>query len=131
MTQTTRLKLLFSAAIVLVALGACSGGTPTPESRSTITVPISLYVVIDNRETPDPFVSSVRTEGDLRAMLAKMNQIWEPAGIVLEEEIITTIGAPEGRIAAVMAGDYRTFFDGINRDFIAPRPGTLTGSTRD
>lgn len=76
---------------------------------------ISLYVLVDDADTPDPKLSSRRTQAELVAILDGMNQIWRQADIELKLESVSTIEVPKTVLTRLLAGDLRPFFDEIRR----------------
>ena len=63
-------------------------------SVEEITVGISMYVLVDDLENPDPAVSSRRSEEELTVILAGMNEIWGQANIRLELDIHASTTSP-------------------------------------
>lgn len=111
--RNLRLPTLLVAAILIsvIALVACTssdGGNTTTESSGSVaadspyevstaeteeqlTVGISMYLLVDDLDDPDPAVSSRRTEEELKVILAGMNEIWSQANIRLELATVDTI----------------------------------------
>ena len=110
-------------------MAACGvGDSPAgEEQRETINISISLYLLVDDKEDPNPALSSRRTEGELLAILDGMNEIWSQAGIRLELESIGTLEVPEAVLRAVSAGNLRAFFDELGGSIDPPQSATING----
>ena len=110
-------------------MAACGvGDSPAgEEQRETINISISLYLLVDDKEDPDPALSSRRTEGELLAILDGMNEIWSQAGIRLELESIGTLEVPEAVLRAVSAGNLRAFFDELGGSIDSPQSAAING----
>ena len=99
LTSQKRWPALILVALVtgVIALAACGNGSvetilETAEaSAEEITVGISMYVLVDDLENPDPAISSRRSEEELTVILAGMNEIWGQANIRLELDTLDTI----------------------------------------
>ncbi|MCH7737561.1 MAG: hypothetical protein IH872_09200 [Chloroflexi bacterium] len=115
----------------VVALAACGGGDEdvadirelAEASTEEITVGISMYVLVDDIENPDPAISSKRSEEELTVILAGMNQIWGQANIRLELDTLDTIEVDPDVLAQVARGNIRAFFDKLGGSI----PFTVTG----
>ncbi len=94
--------LLFTGVTVLAGCSVAGDSIPTlvsPTSapgaidipREVIGLSISLFLLVDDKEEPDPEISTHRTEEDLREILEGMNDIWGQAGIRLELRTIETV----------------------------------------
>ena len=97
------------------------------EQRETINISISLYLLVDDKEDPDPALSTRRTEGELLTILDGMNEIWSQAGIRLELESIGTLEMPEAVLRAVSAGSLRAFFDELSGSIDPPQSAAING----
>lgn len=107
-----------------ILLTACADLAPTAVSPSnsqvsentggaTIVVGISLYLLVDDTESPDPKLSSGRTQKELVGILDGMNQIWRQADIELRLETVSTVEVPSTVLNGLLAGDLRPFIDGL------------------
>ncbi len=74
-------------------------------SVEEITVGISMYVLVDDLENPDPAVSSRRSEEELTVILAGMNEIWGQANIRLELDTLDTIAVDSDVLKKVAQGN--------------------------
>lgn len=91
--------LLMALMTGIIVLTACGGGDDdvaailkqAKASTEEIVVGISMYVLVDDLESPDPAFSSRRTEDELEVILAGMNGIWSQANIRLELDVLDTI----------------------------------------
>ena len=97
------------------------------DQRETIFVSMSMYLLVDDTENPNPQISTRRTEDDLRQILDGMNEIWSQANIRLEPRFIGTIEVPEEVLIRVTQGDLRGFFDGVGNTIEVPRPSIING----
>ena len=121
---------LFLVAVVtgIIALAACgvdgektitpvptaipAAATPdiaTQQPDDRVTVGISMYLLVDDLEDPDPALSSQRTEEELTVILAGMNEIWTKTNIHLELVNLNTIEADPAVLQQVAQGDIRAF----------------------
>ena len=123
--------LLVALMAGLMVLAACGGGDDDVEavleraeaSTEEIVVGISMYVLVDDLESPDPAFSSRRTEDELEVILAGMNEIWSQANIRLELDVLDTIQVDAEVLARVARGNIRAFFDKLGSSI----PFDLTG----
>ena len=111
-------SLLLAFAAGVVALAACGGSDDVEALREqaesfteVITVGISMYLLVDDLENPDPAISSKRSEEELKVILAGMNEIWGQANIRLELETLDTIEVDPDVLAQVAEGNIMAFFD--------------------
>ena len=111
-------SLLLAFAAGVVALAACGGSDDVEALREqaesfteVITVGISMYLLVDDLENPDPAISSKRSEEELKVILAGMNEIWGQANIRLELETLDTIEVDPDVLARVAEGNIMAFFD--------------------
>lgn len=96
------------------------------EERETITLPISLYVLVDDLENPDPVWSSDRSEDELSEIVVGMNEIWSQADIAFEATI-TTVTIPQNILRDIFIGDFRSFFNEAGSSFILPDLALING----
>jgi len=82
---------------------------------------------VDDKENPDPDISTHRTEADLREILERMNAIWSQAGIRLELVTAESVEVPEAMLRGMLAGDLRPFFRAMGRGIALPEPSTING----
>ena len=97
----------------MIVLAACGGGDDevaaileqAEASTDEIVVGISMYVLVDDFENPDPAFSSRRTEDELEVILAGMNDIWSQANIRLELDVLDTIQVDAEVLSRVAQGN--------------------------
>ena len=110
-----------------------SAESPTEDSSGAsleqITIGISMYLLVDDLEDPDPAVSSVRTEEELVAILERMNEIWGQANLRLELATLDTLVVDRDVLKEVGAGNIRAFFDRLDNSipFDETSPGLISG----
>ena len=130
--------LLIAGGFLLSGCGADTESAPTagPQSNTlgrgntggeTIVVGISLYLLVDDAESPDPELSSGRTKADLVAILDGMNLIWRQADIHLQLTSISTVEVPKNVLDALLAGDLQPFFNGLGRNINIPGAAAING----
>ena len=100
---------------------------PENADRATIVVGISLYILVDDAESPDPGLSSRRTPEELAAILDGMNQIWRQADIRLELNTVSTVEVPKTVLNALLAGDLRPFFYQLGGTINIPGAAAING----
>ena len=129
--------LLFGVAL----LAGCSvAGDPIPTlvpptsapgsievPREVISLSISLYLLVDDKEEPDPEISTHRTEEDLREILEGMNDIWSQADIRLELQNIESVEVPEDILQAMLARNLGPFFREIGDGIALPQTSAING----
>lgn len=91
--------------------------------RQTITIPISVYILDDEREE----LSSTRTVEQLEQVYDKANQIWAQANIVLDVQTIQRVTVPPSYLQSIAAREFRQFFAGAGTEFDIPNPSLLNG----
>jgi len=105
--------------------------TSTPGSidvpREVINLSISLFLLVDNKEEPDPEISTHRTEEDLREILAGMNDIWSQADIRLELQTIETVEVPDAILQGMLARNLGPFFREIGDGIALPQTSAING----
>ncbi len=102
--------------------------SPEKEARrETIIADISLYLVVDNLESPNPAISSHRCEGNLREILDVINEIWRQAGIRFDAKFVGTVEVPVAVLQGVARGELQTFFAELGNSFVVPQPSTING----
>ena len=118
--RTARWPALLLMALMtgMIVLAACGGDDEVADilkqaeaSTEEIVVGISMYVLVDDLESPDPSFSSRRTEDELEVILAGMNEIWSQANIRLELDVLDTIQVDAEILSRVARGNIRAFFD--------------------
>jgi hypothetical protein len=127
---------LFLLAFMFVAVGlvACGGGSRSEEMleqanesaiepSEEVVIGISMYVLVDDLENPDPAISSARSEEELAVILAGMNEIWDQANIRLELDNLDTIAVDPEILAEVAQGKIRAFFDRLGGSIPFARTG--------
>ncbi|MCH8281900.1 MAG: hypothetical protein IIC96_14610 [Chloroflexi bacterium] len=129
--------LLFGVAL----LAGCSvAGDPIPTlvpptsapvsievPREVISLSISLYLLVDDKEEPDPEISTHRTEEDLREILEGMNDIWSQADIRLELQIIESVEVPKDILQGMLARNLGPFFREIGDGIALPQTSAING----
>lgn len=122
----------------LTVLASCGLGSETPNAapaegdndgaeadRETITVPLSLYIVVDEAGASE--LSSERTEEGLAEVALNMSEIWNQADIELEIVTIEELAMPSDVLAALAARDTEPFFAQAGRTFDINNPGVVNG----
>ena len=95
--------------------------------KEGISLSISLFLLVDDKEEPDPEISTHRTEEDLREILEGMNEIWSQADIRLELQTIESIEVPETILQGMLAGNLGPFFREIGDGVALPQTSTING----
>ena len=113
------------AAPVQISPTSAPGATDVP--REVISLSISLFLLVDDKEAPDPEISTHRTEEDLREILEGMNAIWSQAGIRLELQTIESVEVPEAILQRMLAGNLVPFFREIGGDIALLQPSAING----
>jgi hypothetical protein len=75
----------------------------------------------------DDRLSSERTGEQLTGIYEKVNEIWEPAGIVIDVQSIQRITIPGPILEGIISGDFQSFFDGLESSLLIPDPSLLNG----
>ena len=101
------------------------GAIPVP--REVISLSISLFLLVDDKEEPDPEISTHRTEEDLREILEGMNDIWSQADIRLELQTIESVEVPEAILQVMLAGNLRPFFRQLGDSIAITQASTING----
>ena len=100
----------------------------TKEPREVISLSISLFLLVDDKEDPNPEISTHRSEEDLREILEGMNEIWSQAGIRLELVAVESVEVPGSMLRGMLAGDLRPFFREVESGGITlPQSSTING----
>ena len=134
-------KLYILLLIGVTALAGCSvvgdhvSGRVSPTSapgaidvpREVISLSISLFLLVDDKEEPDPEISTHRTEEDLREILEGMNEIWSQADIRLELHTIESVEVPEAILQVMLAGNLRPFFRQLGDSIAITQASTING----
>ena len=122
----------------MIVLAACGGDDDVAEileqaeaSTEEIVVGISMYVLVDDFQNPDPAFSSRRTEDELEVILAGMNEIWSQANIRLELDDLDTIQVNAEVLSRVAQGNIRAFLDKLGSsipfDVAGPDSSLISG----
>ena len=122
--------------LVAVACGSASGSSPDPavrsgaaasadQSRQQVTLGISMFLLVDDEENPDPEVSTARDIADLTTILRGVNEIWDQADVRFELRFVGALELPRDVLSALMAGDTGPFFGGLGREFEVTSPSTV------
>ncbi len=123
---------------VTVLVGCAVAGDSSPTSspptsvpevapREVISLSISLFLLVDDGEEPDPTISTHRAEEDLREILQGMNEIWSQADIRLELQTIESMEVPEAILQGMLTGDLAPFFNEIGEGITLQQFSTLNG----
>jgi len=104
-----------------------SAPTATDVPQEVISLSISLFLLVDDQEKPDPEISTHRTQEDLREILEGMNNIWSQAGIRFELQIIESVEVPEAILRGMLAGNLEPFFRELGDGITLPPPATING----
>ena len=99
----------------------------TDVPREVISLSISLFLLVDDKDEPDPEISTHRTEEDLREILEGMNDIWSQAGIRLESQTIESVEVPKAILQGMLAGNLGPFFREIGGEIALPQQSTIYG----
>ena len=97
------------------------------EPLETITLGISMYRLVDDRDDPGPAMSSHRDEDELARLLERINEIWSPAGIRFEAKTLSTIELPPQMLRTVVFGDVRAMVDQLGVSIDPPGPALING----
>ena len=130
--------VLFIGMFVLAGCVFAGDSGPTLESptiapatvelpRQVISLSISLYLLVDDKDNPDPEISTHRTEEGLREILEGMNDIWIQAGIRLELQSIESVQVPEAILQGMLAGKLGPFFREIDKSIAVPQASIING----
>jgi len=116
---------------LLLFVAACGPALPVGltdrVSPDAIEISISLYVVHSDSNPASP-LSSQRSVDELEGIFARMQPIWEQAGIDLTAETAATITVPDAVLSDLAARDTTSFFDAASRGTISiPEPGAVLG----
>ena len=95
----------------------------TTQSLTTITLPISLYIIDDAAGEH----SSQRTAEELTAVYERVNEIWSQANIAFEVQLIERLELPAVPLQGVLAGDFQPFFAALGSEVDIPEPSLLNG----
>ena len=129
---------LFIGVTVLIGCSAAGDAIPTlasptsaPEAtdvpREAISLSISLYLLVDDTDEPDPAISTHRTEEDLREILEGMNDIWSQADIRLELQTIESVEVPQAILQGMLAGNLGPFFRETGDGIALPQTSAING----
>lgn len=125
------LLLLFSAfglASAAFMLISDAQDTRASDDGEAIVVPISMYILVDDIDSPDSAISSNRTIDDLETMLVGMNDIWLQANIEFEAVYMGMLAVPIDVLEAVNDGDFISFFEAVQEERIdVPDPTQING----
>ena len=82
---------------------------------------------MNDKEEPDPAISTRRTEADLREILEGMNDIWSQVDIRLELQTIESVEVPEAVLRGMLAGNLEPFFREIGDGVSLPQTSIING----
>lgn len=128
-------------AIVMTGCSVAGNSIPTPAlldsapeapeaigpPREIVSLSISMYLLVDDKQEPNPEISTHRTEEDLRKILVGMNEIWSQAGISFVLRNIETVEVPEDILAGMLRGDLEPFFGEIGGEIALTLPSAING----
>lgn len=97
--------------------------TAVSEPLSTITLPISLYIIDDATGVQN----SARTAEELTAVYERVNEIWAQANIVIEVQTIQHLELPSAPLQGVLSGNFQLFFNSLGDEVDIPDPSLLNG----
>ena len=109
------LALLIS--LPIITMSAQDTGNEEAELPQ-ITIPISIYLLVDDIENPDPEVSTSRTEEELLTILANMNAIWSQTNIELSLTHVSYVEIPKTILEDIIVGNFTSFFASVNNNTI-------------
>jgi hypothetical protein len=110
----------------VLAAAACSQSVADDAERVDVSVPLSLYVLVDGDAGSE--LSSVRTTADVEAIALRVGEIWNSAGIIFDPVHVTSVEVPTDVLGAIAArADVGPFFDQIGVGFDVPAPGVING----
>ncbi len=95
--------------------------------REVLSLSISLFLLVDDEDDPDPEISTHRTEDDLREILEGMNDIWSQADIRLDSQTIESVEVPPTILKEMLAGNLGPFFSEIGTGISVPQTSTING----
>jgi len=132
------LTLLLFGGLFLGGCGVGDGPAAPAETQSAVfdtgdgkpeslVLGLSLYLLVDNKESPDPALSSARDEEGLSEILDGMNAIWSQANIRLELGTLATLVVPEAVLRDLLAGDLHSFFAELGNSIVLPGAGLING----
>lgn len=104
--------LIFLFALPLIAQDVEDSEDEQP-SQDRITISISMYLLVDDIDNPNPDISTDRTMGELRDILDKMNDIWSQADIELELNYVGYVAVPEAILEDIIEAQFESFFQGV------------------
>lgn len=84
------------------------------ESVRNFILPISMYLLVDDIDDPNPDISTSRTESDLRQIWLDVSDIWSQANIVIDLKYAGYVEVPTDILEDIIMGDFQSFFDAIN-----------------
>ncbi len=126
--------LISVAALAGCAVARDSSPTSSPPTsvpevapRKVISLNISLFLLVDDEEEPNPTISTHRTKEDLREILQGMNEIWSQADIRLELQTIESVEVPEAILQGMLAGDLAPFFNEMGESITLLQFSTING----
>lgn len=116
--------------LMVIAVSCTSGPGPifdaTSDTNQTqITLGISMYLLVDDAEEPDPAISTSRDIADLTSILRGVNEIWSQADIRFELRFIGALELPREVLLGLSDGNTAPFFDGLGRRFEVTSPSTV------
>ncbi len=80
------------------------------QTPPTLTMTLSMFLLVDDIDNPDPDVSTVRTEDDMQIIHEKMNDIWSQANIELDLQHIGYLEVPKDVLEDILDGQFQSFF---------------------
>lgn len=111
-------KMITTFAFILIllipALAQSPEATEDSPQLAEIIMPISIYLLVDDIDSPNPDISTNRTEDDLRIILDDMNIIWSQANIELSLSYVGYVEVSTEILEDIIAGEFTSFFTAVN-----------------
>lgn len=98
-----------------------------PGSDDYIVLNISLFVLVDDIDNPNPANSSRRSEDDLLEILDGINEIWSQANIKFELDTIDTLEVPADVLNSLSTFLLDPFFEQLGHTFEVPGSAHING----
>ncbi len=124
-------RFWFGISTLVTFAVACSSGPVSPfestpdTGQEQVTLGISMFLLMDDAENPDPAVSTSRDIADLTSILRGVNEIWSQADIRYELRFIGALELPRAVLRGLIEGDTDPFFDGLGQEFEVTSPSTV------
>ncbi len=99
------LLLLFIASAVLVVVAQ----EEDAQEREEIVLTMSMYLLVDDVQNPDPELSTERTEESLLILMNGINTVWAQAGIRFDLRTIATVPVPVDVLESLRQSEFTPF----------------------